>query len=1327
MCIRDRYKNDPQRLCEKCVASLADGSLPTPKERLRARQGGGGARRPVAHDAVLTAAYVTLRVEPDCPDDALKPALRKLQMEFHPDRQTSAEDGAQKFDEAMRAYRVILAARRGESVAAANEASEDAGGYSVAQVVAGCNAPECQICHRPFGTFHRQHHCRACGRSVCDNCSPARQKMAHFNHFSAVRICAECASSGAATDSGGPKLAMIGAAPVLEGHEYLSDLRTAIRIVHEEAVTAPGQKDPFVSYTIVVRFEKGRSSNADAHELHSHYMAIHRRYSQFVWLNKELIRTFSEKVLPAMPSKVQMSFTSAGKIADARERREQLEAYLQALSSHRMFQASYAYKLFFTDDVDFATKDAALYQSLQPAMDDLMSVENWLRFRLEDVCLNRVEQEMHRRISTQTRRAEEQTECASEMTIAERSYLGRVATQEQRKAAFEARAPVQKERAGREDARKTHQVSSPGLVWVDRSQDDSYRTAEEEIRSKQKQAYADGYDAHGEAERSLAEHTFVHKEGRRGWEAEMPKWRNDVHDWLLDNVGAALPAHPSGVLAKLVDRRGWVKSEHPVEKARLDREAARFDLNCDALAKGDTRVFDERQVINTERDAWAVEDAALTAELECVAHERSARAAKEEVITKDLVDRETFMAERKAAQGLRKDSMDIRAREQAGWAAQHAERRQRVQERADGLCEICATQEARSARLVERLAAEEGGERLFDWDDEDIMELDRAAEERQLNQTLGMALGDLQQQVAEQQALALHCTEQHTPALSDLATDRIGHTQGNPRTIQESHEDCDPSNDPFAKDALNRRERVDSELTDEEARLALEEQRLQHESELFAESEVQVSEINTLLTQQIGDFKAHMEQRAAEAQIVRRLLALKRRRQKLAQDPVKKAMAHAKAIDQAIEEFMSAQQERFGELTKRQMDVPALMNKNRIREVALQQREAAQGLRLDALRTLLEEQQSSSVRQWGPLGLEQRVADRQKQNEAVEELGADTKAAGTLYSENGQCMLGHRHHVDEIVTLQSDLDERLQAAQEHWDRYPHDNLREGEDVEFLARLQAELNEVAVLAARGTSTIKTAQAQLEQEGEELLKEKAVLLALQGTLGDSEQHLSKEHQRLMEEDALHERNDNARTGKELAISRVATSLSTQLSGYSAQLTALQKSLASAVATLPQQGTDVTDRALLVEVEQGLSERMGQIEKLFIQATALTDSDLQYDANTTAAGQCVGRAGVLLTEWAIQREVSRGKLEDADAVSAGIVERAEVLEGLCDEVSDACLEISLVLSRVQFGHYAMPEEATELGKADEEDDWMTNHLKVLSEQKLSLIHISEPTRPY
>ena len=55
-------------------------------------------------------------------------------------------DGALRFDEAMRAYRVILAARKGESVAAANAANEDAmDGMTIAQVVAGCNAKECQV------------------------------------------------------------------------------------------------------------------------------------------------------------------------------------------------------------------------------------------------------------------------------------------------------------------------------------------------------------------------------------------------------------------------------------------------------------------------------------------------------------------------------------------------------------------------------------------------------------------------------------------------------------------------------------------------------------------------------------------------------------------------------------------------------------------------------------------------------------------------------------------------------------------------------------------------------------------------------------------------------------------------------------------------------------------------------------------------------------------------------------------------------------------------------------------------------------------------------
>ena len=34
------------------------------------------------------------------------------------------------------------------------------------------DAPTCQLCRRKFTTYYRRHHCRACGRCVCCDCSP---------------------------------------------------------------------------------------------------------------------------------------------------------------------------------------------------------------------------------------------------------------------------------------------------------------------------------------------------------------------------------------------------------------------------------------------------------------------------------------------------------------------------------------------------------------------------------------------------------------------------------------------------------------------------------------------------------------------------------------------------------------------------------------------------------------------------------------------------------------------------------------------------------------------------------------------------------------------------------------------------------------------------------------------------------------------------------------------------------------------------------------------------------------------------------------------------
>ena len=54
-------------------------------------------------------------------------------------------------------------------------------------------APRCQLCKVTFGmVFNRRHHCRKCGRCVCDSCSPAESWRAMAGSEDAVRHCKLC-------------------------------------------------------------------------------------------------------------------------------------------------------------------------------------------------------------------------------------------------------------------------------------------------------------------------------------------------------------------------------------------------------------------------------------------------------------------------------------------------------------------------------------------------------------------------------------------------------------------------------------------------------------------------------------------------------------------------------------------------------------------------------------------------------------------------------------------------------------------------------------------------------------------------------------------------------------------------------------------------------------------------------------------------------------------------------------------------------------------------------------------------------------------------------
>ena len=77
-------------------------------------------------------------------------------------------------------------------------------------------ATNCPVCNSPFTFFHRKHHCRKCGRVVCNNCSPHRITIPKqyvvaspgsdegdpSSDFLSVRVCNPCVPDPWAPDSG---------------------------------------------------------------------------------------------------------------------------------------------------------------------------------------------------------------------------------------------------------------------------------------------------------------------------------------------------------------------------------------------------------------------------------------------------------------------------------------------------------------------------------------------------------------------------------------------------------------------------------------------------------------------------------------------------------------------------------------------------------------------------------------------------------------------------------------------------------------------------------------------------------------------------------------------------------------------------------------------------------------------------------------------------------------------------------------------------------------------------------------------------------------------
>ncbi|XVE70804.1 hypothetical protein DITRI_Ditri10aG0099800 [Diplodiscus trichospermus] len=77
-------------------------------------------------------------------------------------------------------------------------------------------APLCVVCKCNFSTFRRRHHCRCCGRTLCQEHSSNQMALPQFGILSSVRVCADCFNNSPGSAKADPQ-------PSLGGVDYVTD------------------------------------------------------------------------------------------------------------------------------------------------------------------------------------------------------------------------------------------------------------------------------------------------------------------------------------------------------------------------------------------------------------------------------------------------------------------------------------------------------------------------------------------------------------------------------------------------------------------------------------------------------------------------------------------------------------------------------------------------------------------------------------------------------------------------------------------------------------------------------------------------------------------------------------------------------------------------------------------------------------------------------------------------------------------------------------------------------------------------------------------------
>ncbi|CEG40671.1 cytoplasmic dynein 1 heavy chain 1 [Plasmopara halstedii] len=860
------YGNAQQRCCRNCITALQMKAITTPADVFAQRR--GPVNRPVSGQD----SYDVLGVSQDATPEEIAAQYKKKSRSMDPTKLEDQET-LEKINDAYRNLQDPNARSRDDSGRARDSSllNSDPTSHFVSET-ARSDQTECQVCFRPFKLGRRQHHCRRCTRSVCNQCSVESKPIPELGFPMPVRHCTSC-------NENPPKFIKPVMDPVAKppaGFEYLTKLDIKVSVKASSNGNTPDTDTYLVKTYCEPNEAAAKAADHDVTEsdlavTHEYQILEERSMADFEWLFVKLGEFTNPKALPFFPEKR----TPRG------EREKVLQTFLYGCMLHPLLRDADFLKAFLALPTDQLRQFQKSGKKTLYNTDEFNTLIKSLRLELEKAQIRTKlnglidrQKQQKQRLAEQTARAEEQKKREAAQNIRREQATFRFK-------ALEARKETQTERMEREKERYEKQSSTTHILYFDVARDQSVRNTEEETRIKEKVEFTKSKDSFQQDTTQWNSDMAQWSKHRADWsEAHNPAVSKDIaNDFIVHSYGIfhASKDQKDKVPRELIDLHAEFVKIQQKEPELLEEEGNTVDAEWMKLAKEREHWTSSRANMKREDEMCLDEDTRYKQEHEYVRLEAEARQKKIKTIEADLLALKTEINARTRSIAQRRSRHQALDEEyEKEWRVVQTQRFATTKSRLDEHGSRITRGKKRTEVFTDQLARQTNSQRML------LFKRATLTEERKADCLLFDEHCEDCKNTLDEARNALIITPEYVTRLeADMkvrASELAAVKDSNKRIPQEGSDTEVDERDEFMNDVRRRRVQFQKELDDQAAQLETENKlctsllermnqhikNLEEEVKNAAQEEGMITEFNNLIdteTKLLADEEAMREEK----------------------------------------------------------------------------------------------------------------------------------------------------------------------------------------------------------------------------------------------------------------------------------------------------------------------------------------------------------------------------------------------------------------------------------------------------------------------------------